>query len=496
MKITRLASIAGTFLIAVAVPLASAHAQRAPATAGTATAGTADPRIDRIFARYTGAATPGCDVGVVRDGRMIYRRGYGMADLDHDLPNGKGMVYYVGSVSKQFTAAAIALLALDGRLSLDDPVRKWVPELPDYGTPLTIRHLVHHQSGIRDIYALMALRGDRMEDVFPDSQALALIVRQKGTAFTPGTQYSYSNSGYFLLGLVVRRASGQSLHEFTQARIFGPLGMTHTHFHDDGMHVLKGRALSYAKDREGQWRLAYLANFDKVGAGGLWTTVDDLAKWDANYYTHQVGGDALQAMIHTRGVLANGDTLPYAFGNVIGTWGGTRVTQHTGSLMGYQAYIGRFPDRHLSVLLTCNAEDAPTERLGHEVADVFLGSTLAKSDDSLAAATAAPATAARQAAVPSTASTSAPVATDEPAYAGRYYSEDLDVAYTVARASDGGLTISSPRRAPVPLVAEGAGSYRMGGYTVRFDRGAAANAPVLVLTVPRVGEMRMERRER
>ena len=197
-----------------------------------------DPRVDRIFAAYDRADSPGCAVGVVRDGRFVLQRGYGAADLDHAIPNGPAMVYYVGSVSKQFTAAAIGLLALDGRISLDDPVRKWVPELPDYGTPLTVRHLVHHTSGIRDIYSLMSLRGDRLEDVYPDSQAVALITRQKATAFTPGTRYSYSNSGYLLLGLIVRRASGQSLREFAQARIFGPLGMTRTHFHDDGQHVL------------------------------------------------------------------------------------------------------------------------------------------------------------------------------------------------------------------------------------------------------------------
>jgi CubicO group peptidase (beta-lactamase class C family) len=479
----RLTLFCGAALVLTAAP---AHAQQVAKQK-------ADPRVDRIFAAYAHADTPGCAVGVVRDGKLVYERGYGMADLDHDIPNGPDMVYYVGSVSKQFTAAAIALLALDGRLSLDDDVRKWVPELPDYGarygTTVTVRHLVHHTSGIRDIYALMSLRGDRLQDVLPDSEALAIIARQQGLGFAPGTQYSYSNSGYFLLGVIVKRASGQSLREFTQARIFAPLGMTRTHFHDDGAHVLKGRAYSYARDSAGQWRMAYLQNFDKTGAGGLWTTVTDLQKWDANYYTHQVGGDALQAMIHERGILSSGDTLPYAFGNTVGMYRGLRITQHTGSLMGYQAYIGRFPDQQLSVLLTCNAEDAPTERLGQAVAAVFLGDRLQAMPVAARGAAAGDA---------STTTTPAPAsggtAIEEASLPGDYWSDDLGVAYRVQRLADGRLALSWPRRAPVPLVPVPgvAGSYRAGGFGVRFERGAAA--PVLVLSVPRAGDMRMERR--
>jgi CubicO group peptidase (beta-lactamase class C family) len=476
-------------LVALAIAFAIALAA---SPAGAQQPAARDPRIDRIFAAYAHGDTPGCAVGVVRDGRWAFRGGYGMADLDHDIPNGPGMVYYVGSVSKQFTAAAIGLLALDGRLSLDDDVRKWIPELPDYartyGTPLTIRHLVHHTGGVRDIYALMGLRGDRMEDVLPDSEALALIARQKGLGFAPGTRYSYSNSGYFLLAQVVKRASGQSLREFAQARIFAPLGMTRTHFHDDGMHVLKGRAFSYAKDTAGTWRLAWLQNFDKTGAGGLWTTIDDLQKWDANYYSHEVGGDALQAMIHGRGVLSTGDTLPYAFGNTVGTHRGLRVVQHTGSLMGYQAYIGRFPDQRLSVILTCNAEDAPTERLGLAVAELYLGDRMQPADTR---ASRAPVAAAPR---PTEAATPAGAAVDT-ALVGEYESEELGVRYRVQRLADGRLAVSWPRRAPVPLVPvqETPGSYRMGGLGVRFERTGTEAAPTLVLTVPRAGEMRMTR---
>ena len=297
--------------------------------------------IDRIFAEYDTPTSPGCAVGAIRNNAYLYKRGYGMANLDYDVPNGPDMVYYIGSDSKQFTAASVALLSLRGKLSLDDDIRKYFPEMPDYGTPITIRHLIHHTSGIRDVYALMSMRGDRLEDVFPDSAALSLIFRQKGLGFTPNTAYSYSNSGYFLLAQLIKRVTGQPLRVFADEQIFRPLGMSHTHFHDDPGHVMKQRAMSYERDGRGGFRISYLQNFDKVGAGGLYSTIDDLRKWDENFYTHQVGGDALQTLIHTRGILANGDTLDYAYGNTIGTSRGLRVVEHGGAMMGYKAYILR-----------------------------------------------------------------------------------------------------------------------------------------------------------
>ena len=197
------------------------------------TPGSADAAIDAIFEPWNRADSPGCTVGAIRDGRFVFRKGYGMANLDYAIPNSPAMVYYVGSVSKQFTAAAIALLAQEGRISLDDPVRRHITELPDYGTPMTLRHLVHHTSGLRDIYTLMSLGGIRMEDVFPDEDALALIARQRALNFAPGEDYLYSNSGYWLLGQIVERVTGESLREYARRAIFEPLGMSRTHFHDD-----------------------------------------------------------------------------------------------------------------------------------------------------------------------------------------------------------------------------------------------------------------------
>jgi CubicO group peptidase (beta-lactamase class C family) len=447
----------------------------------------ANPAVDRIFAEWDKPTSPGCAVGATKDNRYVYQRGYGMANLDYDIPNAPEMVYYIGSDSKQFTAASIALLSLQGKLSLDDDVRKYFPELPDYGTPITIRHLIHHMSGIRDIYSLMSMRGDKLEDVFSDSAALSLIFRQKGLGFKPGDAYSYSNSGYFLLAQLIKRVTGQPLREFADAQIFQPLGMTHTHFHDDPGHVMKRRAMSYEKDGKGGFRISYLQNFDKVGAGGLYSTIDDLRKWDENFYTHRVGGDALQKIIHTRGILNNGDTLGYAFGNNVGTARGLRVTEHGGSMMGYKAYVLRFPDQHFSVLTTCNLGAIDPGPLSHAVAAVFLGDRMMPETTRAVAQAAA-----RQASASST--SVAPTSADVAALVGDYFSDDLGVTYSLRTSPDGQLLLAMPGGTPVTLLPAGSNAFRFGSTIVRFDRTNDAAARAMTLTVSRIGEMRLVRR--
>jgi len=460
------------------VRLVAAIALLSPSTAPAQPARNA--AVDRIFAEWDRPASPGCALGVVRDGRLVYERGYGMANLDYDLPNGSSMSYYIGSDSKQFTAAAVGLLALQGQLSLDEDIRRWFPELPDYGTPVRVRHLIHHTSGLRDIYGLMSLRGDRLEDVFPDSQALALIARQRGLAFTPGSAYSYSNSGYFLLGQLVKRVSGRSLREYSDSAIFGPLGMTRTHFHDDPGHIMKNRAMSYERDGKGGFVISYLQNFDKVGAGGLYSTMEDLRRWDENYYTHTVGGAALQALIHTRGVLTGGDTLPYAFGNTIGTHRGLRTVEHGGSLMGYKAYIARYPDQRFSVITMCNLGSIDPGPLAHAVAQQFIGSAMTAER-----AQSRPATPAARDSVRLRTSVAM---TDAGAYLGTYYSDDLDVTWRVQRSDSGGLVLHIPRRAPQGLVPEGDERFRAGTMRLRFVRsGSGREIGTLIIEVARLG---------
>ena len=445
----------------------------------------ANPKVDRIFAEWDKPSSPGCAVGVLQSGRFVYERGYGMANLDYDIPNSPKLVYYVGSDSKQFTAASIALLVLDGKIALDDDIRKYIPETPDYGTPITINHLIHHTSGIRDIYVLMSLGGLRLEDVFSDSEEIALISRQKELNFKPGDDYLYSNSGYFLLAEIVKRVTGKSLREFADERIFRPLGMTHTHFHDDPGHVMKGRAMSYEQDGKGGYRISYLQNFDKIGAGGLYTTVEDLRKWDENFYTHQVGGDALQKMIHTRGILNRGDTIAYAFGNNVTTYRGLRVDEHGGSLMGYKAEILRFPDQHFSVLATCNLGAINPGPLAEQVADVYLGSRMGPAPTRQVAGRRRDVT---QAAVPTLG------ASELAAYIGDYYSDEVDATYHIA-VSDGGLVLSAHHVATQRLASTGSDTFRTAnGLTLHFEKDSGVTPAAFTVEAGRVRNIRFARR--
>ncbi len=446
----------------------------------------ANPKVDKVFAEWDKSSSPGCALGVLQNGRFVYEHGYGMANLDYDIPNSPTLVYYVGSDSQQFTAASIALLVLDGKIALDDDIRKFIPEMPDYGTPITINHLIHHTSGIRDIYVLMSLGGLRLEDVFSDSEAVALIARQKELNFKPGDDYLYSNSGYFLLGQIVKRVTGKSLREFADERIFTPLGMTHTHFHDDPGHIMKGRAMSYESDGQGGYRISYLQNFDKIGAGGLYTTVEDLRKWDENFYTHQVGGDALQKMIHTRGVLNKGDTIVYAFGNNVTTYRGLRVDEHGGSLMGYKAEILRFPDQHFSVLATCNLGSINPGPLAEQVAEVFLGSKMGPAPTRQVAGRRPRDV--TQAAVPALG------ASELAAYAGDYYSNEVDATYHIA-VSDGWLVLSARHAPTQKLIATGGDTFRAGnGLTLHFERVAGAASSAFTVEAGRVRNIRFARR--
>ena len=454
---------------------------------------TPDPRIDRLFAQWDKPGSPGCAVGVIRDGKLVYERGYGMANLDYDIPNSPRMVYYVGSDSKQFTAAAIGLLALQRKLGLDDDIRKYVPEMPDYratyGVPVTIRNLVHHTSGIRDIYTLMSLAGLRMEDVMTDAAALAMIARQKELNFKPGTDYLYSNSGYWLLGQIVERITGQSLRVYADEQIFKPLGMTNTHFHDDPGHVMKNRAMSYEPDGASGFRISYLQNFDKIGAGGLYSTVEDLAKWDQNYYTHKVGGAALQALIHTRGVLATGDTIPYAFGNNVATYRGLRVDDHGGSMMGYKAHILRFPDQRLSVIETCNLGSINPAPIARQVAEVYLG-------DRMTPATATTTSGVR---VAGTLESPRIMRTDRTRTAGDYYSDELDVTYRIVLDNDDPWLLR-PNMRDVPLANVDRdtfavlGDAQSGPMKLHFERSGDAPPSWFTIESGRVTNIRFRRR--
>src|SRR5271154_6815476 len=237
-------------------------------------------QVDKVFVKWDKPDSPGCALGVYKDGIIIYKRGYGVADLNDDVPITPATVFHVASMSKQFTAASIVLLAQEGKLSLDDPVRKYIPELPDFGAPITIRHLIHHTSGLRDQWELLGLAGWRYSlDLITDDDVLAVMSRQKELNFRPGEKHLYCNTGYTLLAQIVKRVSGQSLREFTLSRIFRPLGMNSTHFRDDHAEIVKNLALGYTTDRKNNTFRLSVTNFDTTGATSLLTTVEDLALW-------------------------------------------------------------------------------------------------------------------------------------------------------------------------------------------------------------------------
>ena len=338
-----------------------------------------DPKaIDAIFAKYDHTTVPGCAVGVFRNGQTIFGRGYGMADLNQGVPITTNTVFYIASTSKQFTAMSTALLAEQGKISLDDPVRKWVPELPAVADRVTIRHLVHHTSGLRDYLGLWGTSGRGFADEIPEEVGLDLIVRQKALDFEPGSRYSYSNSGYFLLSVIVHRASGKTLRQFAEANIFGPLGMTATHFHDNNAEIVGRRAEGYQPLPGGGFEIVR-TSFALVGDGGLLTTIQDLARWDENFYANRLGtrGAALVDQVTTPGRLNTGEAQTYAFGLMAGQYRGQPVIEHGGSFIGYRAQLLRFPAQHFSVAVLCNDYTAQPERMAHQVADLYLADRLA-----------------------------------------------------------------------------------------------------------------------
>lgn len=348
----------------------------APASASPAAAA-ADVRanVDAVFREYDRSDSAGCALGVYRDGKIAFERGYGMANLELGIANSPQSVFDIGSTSKQFTAFSIHLLAREGKLSLDDDVRKWIPEIPSYGKTVTIRHLLHHTSGLRDYIEVMALQGTQEEDWTTEADALAAIARQKAPNFAPGDDYLYSNSGFFLLGVIVKRASGQSLRDFAQANIFGPLGMRHTQFNDWHNRIVPNRATGYSKKEGGGFDIE-MGNWEQVGDGAVQTTVEDLQLWDQNFYEPRVGDRALLDEMLTVGVLNNGKKLTYASALVRGTYRGLPTVSHGGAWVGYRAQLLRFPQQHFSVACLCNLAEANPTALAYGVADVFLAAQL------------------------------------------------------------------------------------------------------------------------
>ena len=332
-------------------------------------------RVDALFARWDRGDSPGCALGVFQDGRILFSRGYGMADLELGAAITPQSVFDIASASKQFTAMCILLLAKEGKLSLEDDLRRHLPEIPDFGKRITLRHLLHHTSGIRDYIEALLLAGAKVGDVTTEADALRAICRQRTLNFAPGDQYLYSNSGYFLLSLVVTRASGKPLAEFAQERIFGPLGMRHTRFNDPRAPSPAGRASGYAPAAKGGFTLA-ASNWEQVGDGGVQTSIEDLFLWDRNFSDPRVGGAGLLKEMQTPGRLNSGRPLEYAAGLLVNRIRGLKAVGHAGVTVGFRSALVRFPDTGLSVVCLANVESLDPGELAVKVAEVFLGGAM------------------------------------------------------------------------------------------------------------------------
>jgi CubicO group peptidase (beta-lactamase class C family) len=332
--------------------------------------------VDEVFADLTKPGSPGCALGVYRDGKIIYANGYGLANLEENVAITPQSVFDIGSTSKQFSAASILLLEKQGKLSVNDDVRKYIPELPNYGQKITIAHLLNHTSGLRDYLTLMELAGIHIDSVTTDEDALQMIFRQKALNFAPGSDWLYSNTGFFMLSVIVKRVSGKTLREFAAENIFMPLEMTHTQYRDDHTSLIPNRAMAYdAKEKGGGYSLD-VSYFEQTGDGAVHTSVEDLLKWDENFYGGQIGGKELLAEIQEQGKLNSGKVLDYAKGLFVADYRGLRTVSHGGSWGGYRAELLRFPKQHFSVACLCNLGSANPSNRAHRVADIYLASLM------------------------------------------------------------------------------------------------------------------------
>lgn len=331
-------------------------------------------KIDSLFKQFNSPNTPGASIGIIKDGSIAYLHSYGMADLEHNIAISDSTLFYIGSVSKQFTAMCILLLEEQGKLKLDDHVQKYLPDFPEYNAPLTIGNFLNHTSGVRDNLTLWGLAGKDYLDHIDKDEMYQLIRRQKELNYTPGEQFMYSNACYFLLGLIIEKISGESLNEFATKNIFEPLGMNHTFFQDNNTRIIKNRAFSYIED-EGKFK-NQIMRYDLVGSGGIYSTIHDLYKWDQNFYHNKLGKAtmALIEKLHQENVLNNGKLsgVGYANGLQNGVYRGLKTVRHGGALAGYRSYLYRFPEQHVSIIILGNVNSIDTDKLPFEIANILL----------------------------------------------------------------------------------------------------------------------------
>jgi CubicO group peptidase (beta-lactamase class C family) len=341
------------------------------ALAGPVSGQTPAQRVDALFHRWSNPQSPGCAVAVIQDGKTVHQRGYGMANLEHNIPITAESAFYLGSTSKQFTAMAVLHLVELGRVKLEDSIRKYLRPLPPFMEPVTIRHLLEHTSGVRDYVALWNLSGPAEDASLSTEEAFSLILRQKQLNFTPGEEFLYSNSGYFLLGLVAGPAAFRQLTDLAQEIIFQALGLKHTFYYPDRFQILPRRASGYSPTTLGLYRIN-TQTLDVVGDGGVFTTLQDMISWDSVLSNPPKTHARVVERMMTPGKLPGGEISEYGQGMMLRQYRGFPIATHPGGLRGYRSEILRFPEQKLSVICLCNAADAEAGILARQVAGVFL----------------------------------------------------------------------------------------------------------------------------
>jgi CubicO group peptidase (beta-lactamase class C family) len=499
MRFLTLVATAATILS----PVGGAAQDVRPAGAIPANAGAHSERsirVDEIFRQWHTPDSPGAAVLVMENGSIVHAKGYGMANLDHGIPIRTSTVFDIASVSKQFGAMAIALLEAEGSIALDDDVRRYIPELPDFGHTITIRHLVHHTSGIRDWPGTLRLAGWDYQDVISFEQILRMARHQHDLNFVPGSAFAYSNTGYNLLAELVQRVSGKTFREFTAERIFRPLGMHATHFSDDHTVIVRNRADSYRRNTDGAYHRVG-NSLTALGSSSLFTTVEDLARWTLNFDEPVVGGGTVAARVHERGVLSDGTVIPYAFGHNIGDYRGLQAVTHTGSWAGFRTVLQRFPGERFAVIILANSADINPSALAARVADIYLDDRIAQARAAAAAGDGVARTEAARTAAAAAAPGGPPageprwVATDAELleYAGTYMSHELLTAWSI-HVRDGQIIASHFRIGDAVFRPLRRDTFQAPAFgEVRFERDAEGRIVALTANSDRVRGLRFHR---
>ncbi len=328
-------------------------------------------RVDSVFIDTDKPDHPGAALGIFKDGEIIYAKGYGYANLEYDIPISSTSVFRIASTSKQFTAACIVLLAQQEKLSLDATLDTFFPAFPSYAKTITVRHLLNHTSGIRDYLVLSSLSGLGDEDFYTDHDVMKWLIHQEELNFKPGDEHLYSNSGYWLLGQIVQKVTGTSMAAYAQKEIFKPLGMNNTHFHNDYTAIVKNRASGYYPKQEGGFQIS-MTTLNMIGDGGIFTTIEDLKKWDDAYYGSTILTSDFWKTMTTTTILNDGTPNEYASGLEVGLYDGHKIISHGGAFVGFRAQKFQFPDDHFTVVVLANRGDANPDELASKVTDLFL----------------------------------------------------------------------------------------------------------------------------